>query len=202
MAISETEIANDALTDLGQETIMSRTDDNARARAVNAVLNSVRDKVLRVHRWNSAVKRSQLSKLSTGPVFGFTNAFQLPSDFLRLSSLDNLNLRFRIEHGVDGRVLVSDESAINLIYIARIIDVSQMDLGLTAAISARLAAEIALKLTGSRVVQREMEQKYLNVLSEAMFIDSLESPVETFEGTTWLNARLSGRGPFRKIEPV
>lgn len=202
MAQSETDIINDALIELGQELISNRSDPNKRARMANMKFDGNRDRVLRLHRWNSSIRRAQLSPLATGPLFTYTNAFQLPTDFIRLSSLDNLNIQFKIEHGVDGKVIVSDESTINLIYIARITDVTQMDDLLTDTISARLAAGLAIALTGSREKRNDMIAIFNERLADARFIDSLESPVEQFEGQTWLDARQGQDNVFFTIKPV
>lgn len=199
MASSEVELCNMALDSLGQESILALTDDSNQARACNSRYETARDAVLRAHRWNCATKRAALTELSTAPTWGFNRAFQIPSDFIRLASLDDLSVLFRIEGGDDGRVIVTDDTAVNLLYIYRLELVPLMDEGLKECIAARLAAEIAYKLTGDKQVARDMYSVYKDKLFEAQFLDSVESPIERFEDRTWLDAVVKGGGEFQAV---
>lgn len=202
MASSVVDLCNMALDSLGQESILSAfpPDNNKRARACNGRYETARDAVLRAHRWNCASKRAVLTLLSDAPAWGFDNTFQIPSDFIRFASLDDLGFIFRIEGGDDGRVLVTNESEVNLLYVYRLKLVPLMDEGLKECIAARLAAEIAYKLTGDKQIARDMYAVYKDKLAEAQYADSLESPIETFEDRTWLDARLSAGDEFKKID--
>lgn len=195
-------IANMALMSLGQEPIISFGDDNDRARAVNVLYEPTRDLIFAIHRWNALVKRATLdTPLANSPTWGFTNAFQLPLDYLDFIQLDDLDEDFRIEHGTDGRVLVSDHSSVNIMYLARIDDVGQWSEYLKDVVASRLAAELALKLTGSVPMSRNAWQIYTVKLADAMYRDSLAAPVDKMEGTEWLLARFTEPGvlPFRAI---
>lgn len=201
MASSVTDLCNMALDSLGQESIMSAfpPDDSKQARACNKRYETARDAVLRAHRWNCATKRAVLTKLSNAPAFGFTSAHQIPSDFIRMANLDDLDILFRIEGGDDGRVLLSDESTVNLLYVYRLETVPLMDEGLKECIAARLAAEIAKKLTGDNQVARDLYAVYKDKLADAQYADSLESPVETLQDRTWLDSRVKGGAEYRSI---
>lgn len=192
MASSVVDLCNMALDSLAQESILALTDNSKQARACNGRYETARDAVLRAHLWNCATKRVALNKLSNSPAFEFDNAFQIPSDFVRVAILDDLTLKWKIEGGDDGRVLVTDESSFNLVYIFRLTTVPQMDEGLKECIAARLAAEIALKLTSDKQVARDLYAVYQDKLNEARYADSLESPMETFQNRDWVNARFVG----------
>ena len=89
---NDNDIVNRALLRLGQETVIDLTEDNERARAANALYNSVRDTLLSTYRWNFATKRAILEACELTPAFGFKYQYDLPSDFLRLISLPALLL--------------------------------------------------------------------------------------------------------------
>ena len=70
--------------------------------------------------------------------------YTLPTDpyCLRLLSLDDLS----IVHRVEGRKILTDESKINIVYVARITDPQQYDTLLIETIAARMAADIAYSI--------------------------------------------------------
>lgn len=199
---SVVDICNMALDSVGQASIMSAfpPDNSAQARACNRRYESVRDAVLRAHLWNCATTRVQLTKLANDPAWGFTNQFQIPADFIRYISLDALDVPFRIEGGADGRVLLSDDADVNLRYIFRLTNVPQMDDLLIECIAARLASEIAYKLTSDKRLARDMYAAYLDKLNEARYADSLEAPIETMENREWVDARFGTDQRFRQID--
>ena len=76
-----TEIANIALTNLGEATISDvQTDNNERARLLNNRFDDIRDSVLRSHPWNVTVRRSVLSAYTSTPAWGYKYAFTFPTD--------------------------------------------------------------------------------------------------------------------------
>ena len=60
--MDKTGIANLALSNLGESSIQSLTDNNARARACNGRIDDVITTVLRMHVWNSALERKELTQ--------------------------------------------------------------------------------------------------------------------------------------------
>ena len=74
---NDNDIVNRALLKLGQETVIDLTEDNERARAANALYNSVRDTLLSTYRWNFATKRAILEACELTPAFGWVNSLFL-----------------------------------------------------------------------------------------------------------------------------
>lgn len=190
---SEVGIANMALSFLGQQPIISLGDRSKQAVHANQRFGDVRDSTFRDHRWNSVSKKVVLTTTNTAPVWGFSTAHSLPSDFIRFSRLDDLDIHFAIE----GREIHSNQSTINMKYVFRETVVANWDELLKTAVAARLAAEICVAITGSRGLMADMWNIYNLKMEEARLIDKLEAPVQTMEGTTWLDARLQDE-PFRK----
>ncbi len=202
MAHSNVHLANIALIRLGEQPITSLTENSRRARLANQLFETVRDSVLSENQWNAATKRAILAELTEQPLFGFNRAFQLPSDFLRLTipvedERDDMQFPFRIE----GRTLVTDEANVKIRYVFNLKDPTRMDEFLKQAITTRLSAELSLAITGSETKFRAMWALYGQAIGEARFHDAIQSPVETIGGTQWLNARFqTGFGRDAGIE--
>ena len=78
--MDKTGIANLALSNLGESSIQSLTDNNARARACNGRIDDVITTVLRMHVWNSALERKELTSL-------YLLYVAVPTDINNLDSL-------------------------------------------------------------------------------------------------------------------
>jgi hypothetical protein len=198
MSDSQVKISNIALSLLGEPLLTSLAEETKAARLVDLRYDDVRDAVLRAHPWNCATKRAVLTSLATAPTYGFTTAYSLPSDFLRLVETDKRTNNFRIE----GRTILVDYSPVNIKYIYRVTDVSEMDDLLRQTIAARLAAEMALPLTADAERMTALWQQYQNKLSEARFVDAVEAPTDGFLTNEWIDSRVQDSDPFRKITAV
>jgi hypothetical protein len=188
MAVSEVGIANMALTLIGEEPITSFDEASKPARFVCQHYENVRDFVLRQHCWSCATRRATLALSATPPDWGFANAYQLPTGYLRLVEKECIKGPFAIEEDK----LLSDESPMRIAYIFRLIDVARMDPLLQQAIAAMLAAELAIAIAQNRELMKTLFQLYQSKLEEAKTVDAIEGPIETAEMSTWLEARLSG----------
>jgi hypothetical protein len=196
MARSKADIANIALAKLGQSRISSLTEQNPRARAIAVVYDVALDSVLRMHRWNFAIRRTALVKLATAPAWGFQSAYQLPTDFVRMVQLENQSQDYRIE----GDKLLTDAGNGNCLYIKREEEVDKYDPLFIRALTARLAAEVGKQLTGDAGVVNQMEAEYTKMLDEARYIDSLEkAPDAGHEPSRYMEARFNGE-VYRGIE--
>lgn len=169
---SEVDIINSALNMIGASNIISRSEDSKSARVTNQRFDYVRDAVLRAHPWNCAVTRRSLAPDSETPAFDWSYQFTLPTDpyCLRVLRLDYLDVEFRVE----GRKIVTDESTINLIYVARVTDTNEWDQLLIEAIAARLAADVSFTLSQSTSLTQNMYALYESKLKEARFVDATE----------------------------
>ena len=81
--MNKVSVANLALSNLGEAPIQNLTDNNARARIASSRIDDVIRSVLRMHDWNSAMKRIALTK-SNDPLFGWNSTFELPADYLKV----------------------------------------------------------------------------------------------------------------------
>lgn len=202
---SEVSVVNRALNLLGEPPINSleepEASEVAAAQAAGLVLADVRDDVLRGHSWNFAVSRAKPAKLAVAPAFGFSNAFTLPSDFLRVVAVnppDGVN--YRLERVDKQRAIATDADTVNLIYVARVENPNEWDSLFASTMAVRLAAELAVAIKEDMEERDRLFSVYVNeVLPLARTIDAQENPATELIVDDFITARL-GRGPFRPIE--
>lgn len=189
---SDVEISNNALIKLGAGTITSLSEDSPSANVCNARYDSVRDMELRAHPWNFAVKRVVLAESTSAPAFGLANQFALPSDFLRLLPPNFPNdLDWQIENGGDGVIYIrtNDTSALQVRYIARIVDPNQFDVLFREALACSLAMEICEKITQSNSKYEAISKNYIRVIREARRINAFENIAQEPPESTWITVR-------------
>lgn len=202
---SEVSICNNALMQLGSEDLLTAlTDDTTPGRACNAMYEICRDEVLTRFAWNSAMKQAELAALVETPVWGYTYAFQLPSDCLRVvrvsASTGSWDPYLHSGHAgwtswtplswkKFGRKLYANSSPLYIAYVAQITDPNDMDPALRDAISAYLAAKIAYKITGSRTKEESMKQWWRETVDEAMATNSLEGSSEELSSPHLITVR-------------
>ena len=94
--------------------------------------------------------------------------------------LDYLDIDFQVE----GRKILTDESTINLIYLARVEDPNEWDSLLNETIAARLAADISFAMVQSTSLTANLYALYESKLSEARFTDATEGTPGAMTGVT------------------
>ena len=190
---STVDICNGALNQLGATTILSLTEDSKNARLCNSRYTQVRDAVFRSHPWNCLQKRQELAADTTAPAWGFSYAYTLPADCLRLLRI----LDFDSNYKVEGRKILSNTSSMKILYIARITDPNEYDELLRETLSASLAADIAFAVTSNNTTSQNMYQLYQEKLKDARFVDSTEGQnveqdlgmADVIDAGTFINSR-------------
>lgn len=199
MAGTDIDVVNIALAKIGEPPISSFGDDRRAAQVASVLYPIVRDAMLRSHPWNCAIGRAILPEEAIAPAFGYTKAFTLPADFLRVVRVRNGNY-LRPFYRVEGKSILSDESTIELIYIRRVGE-AQMDNLLVLAIATSLAAEMAEPITGSDTKGEKLLAELIEMkLPEARSINAQEEPVEELRADLWNESRFSDMERFRPIE--
>ena len=189
---TEVSICANALRRLGDDPIVSLTDDTERARLCNAFYSEARDEVLRSHPWNFAITRQQLSQLSTTPLYQYSYQYALPTDpfCLRVLEMEYSDYVFKIEHlAGTGRVLLTDEGTAKIIYIARITDTAQFDPLFIDTLTAKLSVDLAYPVTGSVQLQQNMQKLFESKLREARSVDGQEGFQDDLVSPTFTDFR-------------
>jgi hypothetical protein len=185
-------IANLALSNLGEAPIQNLTDDNARARIASARIDDVIRGILRMHDWNTAMKRIALTSIGE-PLFGFNTTFQLPADFIKIVEVYPVS-RYRIQ----ADTLLSNETTISILYIHEPTDVNTLDVLLAEAIALKLATEVSETLTGKDGLKERMMHKFVMALQEARSANSKDKTPEHREDSTFWNARRRETTPVHR----
>ena len=181
---SEVSICNLALTQLGANTIISLSDDSEVARKCAAVYTRVRDEMLSSHPWNFAVKRDTLAVLDETPKYGYTYAYQLPTDCLRVLETED-DWEYQVE---DGKLL-TDASGCTIRYIFRNEDPSDYSPGFVTAFAAAIAKALAFAITESRTISADAAQMAQTALANAKSKDGQEGTPPKMKCSEWLDAR-------------
>lgn len=195
------EIANFALGNVAEQRITTLEDNSEPARlCLLHIAQSVRE-VLAMGRWKCARKPAELNLLTEAPLFGWEKAFQLPVDFIRLVSLNDLDPDDIDEpiYEVQGRTLLTDEDVASIVYVRDLTvgdgNVNDMTPLLTKAAVLTLAAKLAWPLQQSRTLQENLEQRADLAVRKALAAEAQEErrkPVNQRQTSNWASARFTG----------
>jgi hypothetical protein len=171
MSISNVSIANRALTLLSVDRVQSLTDESSeQARKVNAVFTDTRDALLEEHNWNFARKERTLSLLADGPLLdGYSYAYQLPSDCIRVIRMNNEEL-----FAVYGKAIYTNSNDPRVEYISLVSDPTKFSKGFIKALASRLAADLAFGFTQNATLATNMDAVAQRDLREAKWSDAQE----------------------------
>ena len=121
--------------------------------------------------------------------------YNLPSDSLRVLSLNATRYNpggaaFDLESGK----LITEETTAAVKHIKQVTDISAFPAPFTAALAARLAADICVAVTGTNALLPTLEALYRQRLAEAEGLDTIEkSPRTLRRQSQWKAARYGGR---------
>ena len=186
-------ICNGALNQLGATTILSLSEDSKNARLCNSRYTQVRDALFRSHPWNCLQKRIQIAADTTAPAWGFSFAYTLPADCLRLLKILDYDSNYKVE----GRKILSNTSSMKILYVARVTDPNEYDELLRETLSASLGADIAFGVTSNNQTASNMYNLFKEKLRDARFVDSTEGQnidsdlgmSDVIDASTFINSR-------------
>lgn len=188
MANSVVDICNNALVRIGSKTITSLSDGDKVSTACNLVYAQTRDMLLRQHLWNFSLVRVSLASETPGPSFGFAYSYPLPSEFIRVKEIENNNTTYKIEGGK----LLTDDATVNLVYVARVEDVSKYDALFTEALILSLASRLSFILIGSNSRDEALKEELKKVLFTAKMVDGQDDTPDSLNPSTFLDAKRYG----------
>ncbi len=156
----------------------------------------VRRATLRKHPWNFASTRATLAPNAVAPAFGYSTAFDVPNDFIRLLTIgddyiEDLKGKYQLE---DNQILFSnaDADSLKIRYIYDFTSVAQMDPLFVDVLAAELALRIAYKVTGSDDSSERIKEHLKLIAPEAYAIDGQERPPTRIQRSKFLDARRRG----------
>jgi len=172
MANSITSICNVALALLGEDLILTIENPTTKVqKTCNLFYQRARNAVLAIYPWNFATKRLTLQQSVTTPVYGYLYAYPLPADYIKLQDMQDSDLyAYEIESGS----IVTDAATCKIKYTYEVTDSGSFSEAFSMLLSHRLAAMMAIAITGKRTLAADMWQLYDQVEIQFFSVDSQE----------------------------
>jgi len=191
---STVDIANRALTKLGQARIISLEDRKKAAETISSMFGAIRDAELREHVWSFSRARATLPAMSDTPEFGYRRQYQLPADHLRLLRLANFHVypkpTIQGLYSIEGRRILTDvEAPLRIEFITRVTDPNLFDALFVEVLACRLAVESCEDLTQSQTKFQQVATMYSRALAGAIRANAVERPTQAINDDTWLESR-------------
>jgi hypothetical protein len=196
--MNKVDIANLALTYLGEAPINSLTQQTNSAKVCNDLIDPAVRFVLSEHNWNRPRRRAKLAKLAGAPEFGFDFKFQLPVDFIKVVDVNQRRYEWVIE---DNTLHANIREDVELTYVAYPSDFSILNSQQVAAIASYLAFLGSIRITGNYADQERMNQLYEKHLGRAKTKDARETgPQEEtlYEDTLRESPMIQRREEYRR----
>lgn len=195
------DIANRALSKLGESRITSLDDDVKAAREIKAAIYIIRDSELRDHTWHFSKKRTSLAALSTTPegtIWAYQ--YQKPTDLIRVLQVGETDPQpdvndYRInglrDWELEGSVILSNSQApLFLRYVYRVEDTTLFDASFVEVLSTRVAFELCTAITQSQAIKETLAKEYQMAMYKAILNNSVELPPQSIPDDTWVIGRL------------
>jgi hypothetical protein len=187
---SNVQICNLALHRLGAQPITTIVApfNNELERKLGSMFPLLRDLEQGAYPWAFCRQRVQLAQSTSTPVFGWSYAYQLPTDFVgNPKTSDNSNFK------IEGDLLLSDQSSLYLSYTAVITDPTKFSAEFIELLVARIALELSYNLTDSASLTATMFEMYKKAQIEArnraaMSSGTPDTTLETANDFSWINA--------------
>ena len=176
------DIINSALVSLGAPPVQD-LDSSTASKAAAAFWPMVVPATLRSHPWNFSVTRRTLAPLATSPDHGYSQAFPLPSDWIRTLSTSEDDFKS------EGKKILCNAASLQLRYVAMVEDPAQWDALFCEAVAVHIAAKLAYPLTKSASQADVCWSAYKEILRLARSVDSLEEPPDEFEESSLITSR-------------
>lgn len=174
------ELSNVALARIGDRDFIDSLEENTPSARVCARLFPVaRDTVLAAAPWPFATRRATLAEVAGETRSGWGYVYALPSDALVVRGIYNASnlgplataaarTSYQLEGSTTGRVLLSDQGEAEILYTARLEDLTKIPILVRDAIAWRLAAELSLALSVKPQVSAMFSQQYRQALASAI----------------------------------
>lgn len=197
---NQAEIANRALTKIGDRRITSLSDDVEQARVISSSWDVLRDNELRARNWNFSIARASIAALVETPAWGFAYQYQLPTDCLKVVqvgeyypglSMSDYRLLQAVDYVVEGgKVLTNMAAPLKIRYVARIENTGLWDGTFVEVFSCRLAVEICERLTNSSSKREIAWKEYKEAINVAMGSNAVENSPEPLADDSWIMSRM------------
>ena len=195
------DIANQALSLLGEAQITSLEDDLNRALQMRINYIPSRDATLEAHDWSFAIERFIPAQNATPPVYGPGIAYDLPANILRVIAVDNpqstantdftlpINSREQLDWVLENRQILCNADVIWVRGIRRVEQEGKFSPLFVLAFAAQLAYTCALNLTASAEIQANMYDIFQKRILEAKTRDGVQGRSQRLRQRSLIKAR-------------
>lgn len=198
-AVSDTLIANMALSHIGSKSSIANLDERSPEAAECKLWYDLSRKVaLEAHNWGFARKRQLLALTADDPPEPrWYYRYQYPADCLKAREIENPlgteadAIPFEIEQNEDNsaKTIVTNAKDAKLVYTRDVSQTSLFPMYFVDTLAAQLASRIAVKLTGKRTLRDDMQKLYAGLLRAAPAHDANEAVSEKPREADWIRAR-------------
>ena len=181
-------MASNALLLLGDDPISSFNDAGKGAQTAAAFYPETYKAVLSEYPWPFALKEQELSLLSQkpDPLVSFTNAFQLPTDMIRLWRVFP-----RQNYELINDLLYTNAPKVLARYIHKVSEV-QLPPHFVKAMEYKLASDFAISVTEDQGRMDRYFNLYINQVAKAMSIESQGKPQQPIQDSPFVDVRHGG----------
>lgn len=200
-----TGICNIALGWLRANLIVNFDDDESvEAKLCRANYDRIREAVLEDREWRFATKRVTMVESAETPTYGWAFKFTLPADTIRAlavsatkpTGITNSAMDNNIEWEREENFINADRASIFLRYTFNIEVTTMFSPGFVQALATRLAAELAVPLTGSDKRHDSLLKQYIGMVDRAGTRDGMQGKAKQRRPGRLQKARYRGGGGF------
>lgn len=152
-----------------------------------------RRSVLRAHPWNFAKDRYQCSRNAIAPVFGYSDKYGLPNDFMRLWFIGTYNEGLiHIDFAIEGKFIVLNNggaASLNIGYIKDETEVAKWDDLFIRYLAAQMAFNMSYAFSGKSTLRKDVKDVLADVKIEARAVNGQDNPPKRITKSKVIGAR-------------
>lgn len=180
--MSAVSIASNALLLLGAQPISSFNDGSTPSTIAANLYETSYLSLLTNHIWRFATKKAQLARLVETPIDGYSYAYQIPSDSIKITSCTSLNYQIFEDQ------LHTNDSEVFIDYTHRV-DENKLPPYFKKLLEFFLASQFAVSVTGDIDKGNYFSRMYMTELKRVKYTDSTQSPPDEFVESPYLLVR-------------
>lgn len=183
---SPTQICNLALMRLGADTIADIDESSTNAGYCKFVYDRCVNWLLRKHDWSFALKRETMAESSGTNLTAYTYSYQMPTGVARFMALLDEDGNVSLEpYMIENDQIYTEQEDAMAKFIDENVDVKRYDEAFVHVLSLMIAWQIAMRITQSNDIRKEIYQEFRGELREAMGMDAKEASSPEAEPTQW-----------------
>ncbi len=202
---SDADLINDALTQIGANTIVGIDDGTTNANHAKRLYPALRDDLQRLVHWRFNCARIELPQDAIAPLFEFAFQYTLPPDLLKIREFNGATISTtaislfhghghhfeQIRYKIEGRKLLTNMGEAKIVYSRREEDPTLWDPMFYQLLATWLGSKLALAITKDEAKATSMLKAAMEVLMPmAVAVDGQEGSVEPYVS----DALIRGRG--------